>query len=267
MKNSPTNPIDYLKDQLGLKDLHRFISTHPDMDHMDGFDRLCNEIELINFWHTGVYRNAPSFSGSRYKEDDWNSYCRVRNGERDHITVITPKAGCRFSCANGLEGMDHDSLYILSPDPSLVDEAASSGNLNDGSYVILYKSPIGDIIFAGDAHDKTWKYILENYETSVSNCKFLLAPHHGRHSGANFEFLDVVRPSLTLFGCASSEYLAYSAWNNRGLNFITQNQCGNVILEDFNGELGIYIENKSFINNRFAIPTVNTQGYYLYGSL
>ena len=37
MKNRPTDPVAYLRN-LGVSSVFRFILTHPDMDHLDGFE-------------------------------------------------------------------------------------------------------------------------------------------------------------------------------------------------------------------------------------
>lgn len=40
MCNKPTNPISFLKNRFGSSALFRFILSHPDMDHLDGFNNL-----------------------------------------------------------------------------------------------------------------------------------------------------------------------------------------------------------------------------------
>src|SRR4051812_27572397 len=49
MSKKPTNPINYISG-LGVTSLFRFILTHPDMDHLDGFDALMNKFKIPNFW-------------------------------------------------------------------------------------------------------------------------------------------------------------------------------------------------------------------------
>ena len=44
MCKKPTNPIEYLQSSLNTSSLFRFILTHPDMDHMDGFNQLADHI-------------------------------------------------------------------------------------------------------------------------------------------------------------------------------------------------------------------------------
>ena len=67
-----TNPIDYVKDR-GWNSIFRFILSHPDMDHMDGLERLVNKVGIANFWDTGYERDKPSFENSFYREEDWDT--------------------------------------------------------------------------------------------------------------------------------------------------------------------------------------------------
>jgi len=90
---------------------------------------------------------------------------------------------------------------------------------------------------------------LENHKELVKDCAVLIAPHHGRDSDRCYDFLDVLNPGLTLFGCANSEHLAYDAWNTRNLLHITNNQAGNIVLNATNEGVEIYVENQSFAEN------------------
>jgi len=258
MKKSPTEPISYIKG-LGGSKVFRFVLTHPDMDHMDGFKELCDEIGILNFWDSGVRKAKPDFSEGRYNEEDWDQYIKVRDGKCSGVTVVTPKAGSRLQYANRGEPDDRgDCFDIVAPDSGLVAAANESGDPNDASYVLVYRTCGGRIVFPGDAHDNTWKYVLSNYNELVQDCAVLIAPHHGRDSDRSFDFLDVLRPQLTLFGCAPSKHLAYDAWNNRNLMHITNNQSGNVLLNATNEGIEVYIENRSFAQTLQAFDGTKT---------
>jgi competence protein ComEC len=264
MCKKPTNPINYLQNVISRTSIFRFILTHPDMDHLDGFNNLVDYISINNFWDSGARKEKPDFSGSPYKEEDWDRYIAVRDNKEDGVTSCKRLAGARFTYANKNEDDSGggDGLYILAPNQNLVDEANKSDDFNDCSYVILYRSAGGNIIIAGDAHDKTWEFILENNKKDLENCKFLLAPHHGRKSDRDYSFLDTMKPKLTLFGCAPSEHLAYSAWTNRNLEYVTQNQCGNMVLETDGSDLDVYIENEKFARELTNSTFTNSIGYF-----
>lgn len=260
----PTNPIEYLQSTLNVSSIFRFILTHPDMDHLDGFDQLADCISIGNFWDSGARKDKPDFGGSPYKEEDWDRYVKFRDGLEDGVTTVSHLSGSRFQYANKNEdgSTGGDGLYILAPNEELVTEANETDDFNDCSYVLLYRSSGGDIIIAGDAHDKTWEYILENHEDDIKDCKFLLAPHHGRKSDRDYSFLDTMKPTLTLFGCAPSEHLAYSAWTYRNLDYVTQNQCGNMVIQTRDGSLDVFIENETFAKEVCDGTFSNSQGYY-----
>jgi len=271
MSESPTNPIRYAK-SLGIESIFRFILTHPDMDHMDGLDALANEFRIYNFWDTGTRRDEPEFGeGSPYREEDWDRYVEMRDGNEEGVSSAIRQAGLRFAFANKKENSQAggDGLYILAPDAQLANEASDGGDINDGSYVILYRSVGGRILLPGDAHDNTWNYVLTKYATDVANCSFMLAPHHGRDSNRSYDFLDHIRPKVTLIGCAPSEHIDYNQWSRRDLEFITSNQTGNVVLEIFDGQIDVYIENEAFaIAKGCDLAVRNSQGYvFLYSIL
>lgn len=251
MADRPTRPQDYLR-RLSVAEIWRFILTHPDMDHLDGFDSLLREFTIHNFWHWGSEKEKPAFGGfNRYKEADWDAYERVRAGQ-ERINSRLVHAGDTFAYANRTDvpGGRSDGLQILAPTPELAARANATEDPNDGSYVILYRADDFRFVFAGDSHDATWEHILANQRADVQDCDVLIAPHHGRDSGRSWDFLGVLRPKLTLFGVASSDHLAYDAWNSRGLTKFTNNQAGNVVLETSPGQLNVFVENESFAAQR-----------------
>lgn len=232
MCNHPTNPLDYLVN-LAIKDIWRFILSHPDMDHLDGFNALLEEFRVFNFWDSGARKDKPDFSGyTKYKEKDWDRYSRVISNKEATTNLIKVQDPARFKYANVGDTTDSagDGLYILAPSQELIEEANRTQEFNDASYVVLYNTAIGKVLLSGDAHDATWKYVVERYEAAVSDVTLLIAPHHGRKSGRSYTFLDCVRPKLTLFGCAQSQYLAYDSWRYRKLPYITNNLCQEVRL-------------------------------------
>lgn len=247
MKDHPTDPIAYMK-KIGVESVWRFILTHPEMDHMDGLKPLCDEIGVDNFWDSTVRRKEkPDFSQGPYSEEDWTKYESIIQGKCPGMTVVRPLAGGRFQFANqGNPEERGDCLNIVAPNSELVKLANETDDPNDGSFVIVYRTCGGNIVFAGDSHDKTWEYILKNHEGMVKDCAVLIAPHHGRDSDRSYDFLDVVKPRLTLFGCAPSKDLGYDAWHNRELPLITNNQAGNILLDAADEGIHVYVENEVF---------------------
>ena len=134
----------------------------------------------------------------------------------------------------------------MAPNATLIQAANEGADANDGSYVLIYRTCGGNIVFGGDAHDNTWDYILTYHKEAVENCVVLVAPHHGRDSDRCYDFLDVLKPRITLLGCADSRHMGYDAWNKRDLSHITSNQAGNILLDVANEGVDIYVENVNF---------------------
>jgi Predicted hydrolase (metallo-beta-lactamase superfamily) len=263
-KAYPENPIEYLK-KFGIRSLFRFVLTHPDMDHMDGIKDLFEEFKPMNFYDIDNQKEMD-FEGSPYRKDDWEFYTNLR----DTDPKTDPKRQTLFSGddnqqrtkdANG--NRPGDSLYILSPTPELVESANQANEFNDCSYVILYNWYGKKVLFCGDAENETFKHILSTHKEKVSNIDLLIAPHHGRKGDLDFSFLDVLNPKMTFFGNASSEHLAYDAWNYRNLKHITNNQAGCMVvnLDDATGRMPIYVTNEKFARqqnpNTFFVQSFN----------
>lgn len=252
-KNYPVNPIEYLKKR-NVSTIFRFILTHPDMDHMDGIKELFDTFDVLNFWDTkNTKMMGDNSDWGRYNKADWDFYQKVRTSSSSPV-VLYLYAGQKGKYYNQTEDCKSggDGLYLLAPTVDLVKEANKSEEYNDCSYVILYRTGNNKkIIFAGDSAQKTWDYILENYEEDVKDVDVLIAPHHGRKTGGNDEYLDVLNPKLTLFGNAKSKHLDYSSWNNRGLDHITNNQANSIIINT-NGKTGmdVYVTYDVFAKKR-----------------
>jgi beta-lactamase superfamily II metal-dependent hydrolase len=247
-------------DDRGISSVFRFISTHPDMDHLDGIKAFFRRFDPANFWDTDNTKEAGDFANGPYDPDDWEFYASLRDGKPQS----NPKRLALYSGAKGAYyNQDEagngggDGLHVLAPTPELVATANEMTDWNDSSYVILYRAAGGKrILFSGDSQDATWEYILANCKADVAGVDVLIAPHHGRDSDRDHGFLDIVKPRITLFGNAPSEHLAYNEWNDRDLLFITNNQAGTVILDAESDGLRVYVSYKPF-----AEAFTNSRGY------
>ena len=257
-KEYPVNPNEYLQG-FNVNSIFRYIQTHPDMDHMGGIKCFFDIFSPINMWDTDNEKEMGSFENSPYSEEDWKFYKKLRNGSETDTKRLTLFSGSYGQYYNRDENNSPggNGLYLLAPTEELVAEANKNADYNDCSYVILYKAANGHrVVFGGDSHDKTWEYILENHEDDVKNVDLLIAPHHGRDSKRNYDFLDVLNPKLTFFGNAKSEHLAYDKWNSRKLEKFTNNQ-GNCLIAWFHDKgTAIYCTYK-----KFAEVYCQTNGY------
>jgi beta-lactamase superfamily II metal-dependent hydrolase len=252
MCEKPSHPLDYLDDR-GLSPIWRFISTHPDMDHLDGFEALTDRYRVENFWHTGVSRPKPTFHNQwKYREEDWNRYEEVRAGSFSGVKSLKKLAGEKFEFANkGGDNGNGDCLHIAAPDQSLVESTEECENWNCSSYIIVYRMEGGKVVICGDAEDDSFQSAINKYPDLMADVGLLLAPHHGRDSGRDYAFLDHLKPRFTLLGCAPHEHHRTQSWSSRNLPYCKQNQCGNMIAvpSSQSGRIDLYIQSKSFADN------------------
>ena len=272
-KAYPTNPVEYLK-RHNMKQLFRYIQTHPDMDHMDGLKNLCDTISIWNFWDTENTKkqefDANGKSG-RFLKQDWDCYLKLRKGNGDPKALFYYDGSSNKYYSEDDNGkLKDDYMKILSPTSKLLKAAEDAGDWNDSSYVILYCVQGRKILFCGDAGMGTITHLLKTHRDDISNLDVLIAPHHGRDSDKDFSFLDVMKPKLTLVGNAKSQYLAYDEWNSRKLEHIQNNQGGNIMIDIHNGEMHVSCSNKTFADaynkeyfkNDSASKDLNNPGYW-----
>ncbi|MDD5013763.1 MAG: hypothetical protein PHW73_01500 [Atribacterota bacterium] len=260
-KACPVNPVEYMK-SFRITSIFRFILTHPDMDHMDGIKDLFEEFSPINFHDTDNKKETEFDESSVYREEDWLFYKELRDsnpeGNPKRLTTFS-NDDIKYLTRDENGNRPGDALYILSPTPELVEEANETENFNECSYIILQKSPCGNVLFTGDADNKTWDYVVSEHKKDIKNIDLLIAPHHGRKSNRDYSFLDVMNPKMTFFGNAPAENLAYSAWSYRNLPYITNNQAGCMVVDMNNIELPIYVTNEKFAKQRYIFTTFNNE--------
>jgi competence protein ComEC len=266
-RHSPVDPVAYMK-RHNITSVFRFIATHPDMDHIGGIESLFKAFSPANFWDTNNWEEKTFDGPCQWDEGDWHFYKHLRDSapqnDPKRLVLYANQIGKYFNQHEDGTG-GGDGLFILAPTKALEAAAQASGDCNEYSYVLLYRSEGGRILLSGDSHDATWEHILANHRSEVEDVDILLAPHHGRDSGRSFDFLDVVRPRLTLFGVANSQHLAYDEWSRRGLPIITNNQANCVVLDTNSAPIRVYVTNKAFAEQIAGINAVYSplhQAYY-----
>lgn len=253
-KANPDNPIEYLK-KFGEQSVFRFALTHPDMDHMDGIKDFFVAFDPTNFYDTNNTKTMGSFQGSPYRQEDWQFYQNMR----DTKPQSNPKRITLYSGDNGIYRAKDwngtppgDAFYTLAPTPHLIEQANANPktDYHDASYVFLYQAAGGRILLPGDAFDATWEHVIATWKDRIEDIDLLIAPHHGRDSGRSYDFLTTLKPKMTFFGNAPGEHLAYPAWRQRNLEYITNNQAGSMVVDCGGKNLTVYVTNKTFARDR-----------------
>lgn len=192
------DPIMWFKRHYG-DSLHRFILSHPDMDHLSGVRRLLSrqrEIEVFNFWD---YNHKRSRKESDFPTEagwlDWRWYTGLHKGA-DWEGVEWPK---RIHPMRGEPGnyWSEDSVEILSPTPSLVTDGDGVDEYNNASYVLrISHGPTSHLLAPSDAEEKAWNDMIGARVRLRANV--LIAAHHGRNSGYHEGALRLIRPEVVI---------------------------------------------------------------------
>ena len=229
-QNNPTNPIIYLKSVCRNKPIFRFILTHPDMDHMDGIQNLFSAFKVWNFWDTNHQKDLSNDSFQKYKKEDWEFYKSIQQSEDN------PKTIRLYKDWSG-EYYTNDGFEIISPSKELVNELQklNSADWNEISYVIFHQVFDRKILYCGDSGNKAWQKIINdtNLLNKIRDIDILLAPHHGRKTGGDDsnQYLNKLNPKLAILGnTENSQHKNYSAFYNRGIPILTNNEAGDIIV-------------------------------------
>jgi beta-lactamase superfamily II metal-dependent hydrolase len=245
----------------GAKEITRFISTHPDDDHLRGLERLDKKIDILNFY---CVKNAVTKPD---ETDSFNRYMELRDDVKKAFHIFQ---GCSRKWMNEKnEERGASGINVLWPKLDNQDfkdalNAAEKDGVspNNISAVIHYSLEKGaSVLWMGDLETE----FMEKIEDSINlpAVDILFAPHHGRDTGKVPEtMLEKMSPKIIVIGEAPSEHLNYY----QGYNTITQNTAGDIIFECETGKVHIFTSNEyeaDFLDDE----SKSLSGYYYIGTL
>lgn len=250
-----------IKDIANSKGITRFISTHPDEDHIQQLDYLDDEIGIINFY---CVKNEAT---KEVETSGFKRYCQLRDSTKAYHIY----KGCSRRWMNEGDNERHASrINILWPITNNKDfksalEDAKQGECpNNISPIIKYGLTDGaTVIWMGDMETSFMKKIED--EVSLPKTHILFAPHHGRESGKVIDkWLKQMQPEIVVIGEALSEDLNYYT----GYNTIKQNSAGDIVFECEEKNIHVYASNdkysEDFLTNE---RKQNAHGCYYIGTL
>lgn len=219
----------------------RFISTHPDEDHLHGLAYLNSRMNLLNFYciQNKTTKQEPS--------DDFLEYCSLRDSDR----AFYLHEGCTRKWMNKEgDGRGSAGLSVLWPKTNNQDYkdalavAEDGGSPNNTSIILKYSLNGGvTAMWMGDLETEFMEKILDDVELGKVN--ILFAPHHGRKSGrVPQEWLEAMDPDIIVIGEAPSENIDYASYDN--YNTICQNSAGDIMFECVEGKVRVYVSNADY---------------------
>lgn len=246
--------------------VNRFISTHPDQDHIRGLRELNSQfMHIENFY---CVKNKAVKDGDK-ETDDFKKYCTLRDSKN---AFYLTKGFKRKWINEGDEERGSSEIHCLWPDTDnddfkkVLEDTSNGRNFNNLSPILTYNyyniSDRWTFMWMGDM-EADFRDKIED-EVDWPKVNVLFAPHHGRKSGhVSKSILQKINPDVIIIGEAKSENLDYY----NGYNTITQNLAGDIVFDCDDTSIDIYVGNpnykikKNFLcNYMLQYPDL---GYYL----
>jgi len=233
--------IKEIKSESSGKGIVRFISTHPDDDHIRRLVDLDDAMGILNFYCVANEATKPD------ETDDYDRYCELRNHESKAFHVYRH---CKRKWLNeSNEERGGAGISILWPDTTnehykaALADAKKGKSPNNISCVVEYSLKDGaTLLWMGDLKSGFMDSIKEDFTPDAAD--ILFAPHHGRDSGkVPSEWLNAIAPKVVVIGEAPSSDLNYYA----GYNTITQNSAGSIVFECVTGKVHVYVSNEGYL--------------------
>ena len=243
-----TSILEELRSISNKKSITRFISTHPDEDHISGLMNLDSHISIRNF-----YRVDNDTHKKGEESEDFKHYKSLRDNSSISFSL---KKGCRRKWMNlADEERDSSGLFCLWPIVSnekyleALEKAQNGESPNNISPVIRYAiEDSASFIWMGDLGSEMQEEFLSCVE--VPSTTVVFAPHHGRKSGRiPHELLRRLSPKIIVVGEAPSEDLHYY----NGYNTITQNSAGDIMFDVNNDIIDIFVSNTNYSRKNWMI--------------
>lgn len=238
--------VDELINEASGKDITRFISTHPDDDHIRRIEYLDDRMKIINFY---CVENEATKDD---ETDSFNRYCELR----DSTKAFYLSKGCSRKWMNQ-DGNDDNGKFIGSSGINILwpntsneyfktelENVKNGESPNNISPIIKYSVKDGaTILWMGDLKTEFMENIIN--EVSFPKINILFAPHHGRKSGkVPNDWLNEMDPDIIIMGEAPSQNLDYAGYDD--YNKITQNSAGDIILDCIDSKIHIYVSNENY---------------------
>ena len=232
--------LDEIADQRTGKGIRRFISTHPDQDHISGLVDYDDRFDILNFY---VVKNKAT------KSEETEDFKRYKSLRDDTKKAFYLERGCTRKWMNQSDEVrgsaDINIRWPILTNQHFKDalkQAEDGSSPNNVSPIIRYRRTNGaSVMWMGDLETDFMEKIKDAITPEASD--ILFAPHHGRKSGrVPKTWLDKIDPTIIVVGEAPSSDLTYCD----GWDTITQNSAGDIVFECLNGKTHVFVSKSTY---------------------
>lgn len=199
------SPLLHLKNKYGVNQLDYVIITHPHLDHID---------DILNFdtLNPKVLRRPKHLSNKEVMErvierdrEKFKKYCEINDR---YSQPVDSSSYDSISNPQNWGGLELESYSPIT---------CNHDNFNNHSIVSIISFADIKIVIPGDNEKSSFDELLakKGFVDAITDADILLAPHHGRESGFNEDFVNAVNPRLTIVSdakfCDTSANARYTA--------------------------------------------------------
>jgi len=203
--NLEFSPLKQLRYKYNVTQMDYVVITHPHRDHID--DIL--NFDLVNPKVLNVPRHITDeevMEGVQEKDRaKYEKYCEIKNRYNSDIAEDSVNIISKPENWGGLK------IQTFKP------TSCNHNNFNNHSIVVVIEFATTKIVIPGDNQECSYVELMSrpSFMTAIKDADILLAPHHGRESGYNADFVNQVNPKLTVVSdgrfCETSANGRYSA--------------------------------------------------------
>ena len=204
-----TSPLQ----SLYRKDVGYMIITHPHLDHF-------SDIQNIDYARPQILSRCKDYSRSELLEG-------VRDCDKDKITQY-----CNFAESYNGPVPPYMDPTTEAPFDGLTIEvfrtsACDKSNKNNFSSIVVLKLGNAKVVVCGDNEKESFEILMKrtDFKEAIKDAWVLVAPHHGRESGYYEEFVDLVKPDITIISDKSgTDTSASQKYTNKSKGYKVNNK-------------------------------------------
>ena len=186
-KNLAFSPLYNLRTTFGVQQIDYLIITHPDKDHIDDILQI-DYLKPKVFYRPKQLTNNEVMEGVREQDRlKFQKYCQLNDLYSVPVT-------------SGPNDPDNPDNYGGLKLTSFIPTSCSHDSFNNHSIITVLEYAEIKVVVPGDNESCSFQELLKlsAFKTLIKDSHVLLAPHHGRESGFNIDFINLVNPYITI---------------------------------------------------------------------